>query len=86
MLYERFAQLSCRFQPVGAVRQEAPTGADAIDVRVVDASETLEALEHFGLAPSSMGRSVADDPAYHLAAGAAGILAAEAAEAGEAGG
>jgi len=47
------------------------------EVRVVDAEETLDALDHFGLAPTSMGRSVADDPAYHLAAGAAGILAAE---------
>ena len=48
------------------------------DVRVVDASEALPALDHFGLAPKTMGRSVADDPAFHLAAGAAGLIAAEA--------
>ena len=46
---------------------------------VVDAGETLDALRHFGLEPMTMGRSVADDPAFHLAAGAAGILASEAA-------
>jgi hypothetical protein len=49
---------------------------DRHDVRVVDASETLPALERFGLAPRTMGRSVADDPAFHLAAGAAAVLAA----------
>ncbi|MGH2718066.1 MAG: DUF3866 family protein [Actinomycetota bacterium] len=43
--------------------------------RVVE-SEALEALEAFGLAPESMGRSVGQDPAYHLAAGAAGMVAA----------
>ena len=47
------------------------------DVVVVDAGETLDALSHFGLEPTTMGRSVADDPAYHLAAGAAGIVASE---------
>jgi len=46
---------------------------------VVEAGETLDALGHFGLEPRTMGRSVADDPAFHLAAGAAGILASEAA-------
>lgn len=48
------------------------------DVVVVEAGETLDALRHFGLEPRTMGRSVADDPAFHLAAGAAGILASEA--------
>ncbi len=48
------------------------------DVVVVEAGETLDALRHFGLEPTTMGRSVADDPAFHLAAGAAGILASEA--------
>ncbi|HWD08628.1 MAG TPA: DUF3866 family protein, partial [Actinomycetota bacterium] len=47
------------------------------EVRVVDAGDALAALDQFGLAPESMGRSVADDPAYHLAAGAAGIVAGE---------
>ncbi|HYR63068.1 MAG TPA: DUF3866 family protein [Actinomycetota bacterium] len=47
------------------------------DVRVVDAGETLHALDHFGLEPITMGRTVADDPAFHLAAGAAGIVAVE---------
>lgn len=50
---------------------------DRHDVVVVDASETLAALRHFGLQPMTMGRSVADDPAFHLAAGAAGIVASE---------
>jgi NADPH-dependent 2,4-dienoyl-CoA reductase/sulfur reductase-like enzyme len=50
---------------------------DRHDVRVVDAGETLEALDHFGLKPMTMGRSVADDPAFHLAAGAAGVVASE---------
>ena len=50
---------------------------DRHDVRVVDAGETLDALDHFGLQPMTMGRSVADDPAFHLAAGAAGVVASE---------
>lgn len=48
------------------------------DIRVVGTDGVLAALDHFGLAPRTMGRSVADDPAFHLAAGAAGILAADA--------
>ena len=51
------------------------------DICVVDAAETLEVLERSGLQPVTMGRSVADDPAYHLAAGAAALLAATAAQA-----
>jgi hypothetical protein len=33
-------------------------------------------MQQFGLRPMTMGRSVEEDPDYHLAAGAAGILAA----------
>lgn len=45
------------------------------EVLVLEAATALDALNHFELAPESMGRSVAEDPAYHLAAGAAGIVA-----------
>lgn len=48
------------------------------DLEVVAPDGVLEALAHFGLQPLSMGRTVAEDPAYHLAAGAAGILAGRA--------
>lgn len=51
------------------------------DVRVVD-EETIKALEGFDLHPTSMGRSVDDDPSYFRAAGAAGVLAAEILEEG----
>ena len=50
--------------------------ADRHSIEVVDAGETLAALAGYGLAPMSMGRSVAQDPAFHLAAGAAGVVAA----------
>jgi hypothetical protein len=46
------------------------------DLHLVEAGETVPALAGFGLDPVTMGRRVADDPAYHLAAGAAGLLAA----------
>jgi hypothetical protein len=61
---------------------------DRHTLEVVDADETLAALAGFGLAPMSMGRSVTRDPAFHLAAGAAGVVAAHrvaAARAGSAG-
>ena len=51
--------------------------AERHTVAVVDAGETLAALDHFQLAPVSMGRAVADDPSFHLAAGAAGVVAAQ---------
>lgn len=46
------------------------------DVTEIDAGETMGALEAAGVQPVSMGRSLAEDPAFHLAAGAAGLLAA----------
>jgi hypothetical protein len=42
----------------------------------VDGRPALAALELAGLAVESMGRTVADDPTFFLAAGAAGVLAA----------
>jgi Protein of unknown function (DUF3866) len=42
----------------------------------VDGRPALAELERAGVAVESMGRSVADDPAFFLAAGAAGVLAA----------
>jgi hypothetical protein len=45
------------------------------DVTVVDASGTLEALEAHGLAPTTMGRTPAEDPEIFLSAGAAAALA-----------
>jgi hypothetical protein len=41
----------------------------------VDGSPALEELRRLGVAMTSMGRSPADDPAFFLAAGAAGVLA-----------
>ena len=49
---------------------------DRHELALVQAGGVLPALERFGLAPETMGRSVADDPAFHQAAGAAGIVAA----------
>lgn len=49
---------------------------DRHTIEVVDAGQTLACLAGFGLAPMSMGRSVSQDPAFHLAAGAAGVVAA----------
>ena len=48
---------------------------DMHDIRVIDAGQTELALESFGLEPTTMGRSVSDDPAFFQAAGAAGIAA-----------
>jgi hypothetical protein len=42
----------------------------------VDGRPALAELERAGVAVESMGRTVADDPAFFLAAGAAGVLAA----------
>jgi hypothetical protein len=42
----------------------------------VDGAPALHELEERGVEVASMGRSVADDPAFFLAAGAAGIVAA----------
>jgi hypothetical protein len=41
----------------------------------VDGRPALKELERLGVAVTSMGRSPADDPAFFLAAGAAGVLA-----------
>ncbi len=41
----------------------------------VDGRPALDELAALGIEPRSMGRGVADDPAYFLAAGAAGVLA-----------
>lgn len=45
----------------------------------VDGSPALDELAACGIEPRSMGRSVDDDPAFFLAAGAAGVLAGRAA-------
>ncbi|HEX2053894.1 MAG TPA: DUF3866 family protein [Actinomycetota bacterium] len=48
------------------------------DVRIVDAWETIPALEKYGLEGiRSMGRSLKDDPAFFEAAGAAGLFAGQ---------
>ena len=41
----------------------------------VDGRPALAELADRGIEPRSMGRGVDDDPAYFLAAGAAGVLA-----------
>lgn len=46
------------------------------EVMVVEAAETIDHLGRFGLEPRTMGRGVADDPEFFMAAGAAGIVAA----------
>src|SRR5262245_21816254 len=48
----------------------------------VDGAPALAELEHAGVAVASMGRTAADDPAFFLAAGAAGGLAARMASRG----
>lgn len=45
------------------------------EIRVVDASSTIDALETFSLSVTTMGRTIADDPEFFEAAGAAGIVA-----------
>ncbi len=48
------------------------------DVRIVDAWETVPALEKYGLESiRSMGRTLKDDPAFFEAAGAAGLFAGQ---------
>lgn len=48
------------------------------DVRIVDAWETIPALEKYGLESiSSMGRTAKDDPAFFEASGAAGLFAGQ---------
>jgi hypothetical protein len=47
------------------------------DVNIVDAWETQEALAQFGLDPTTMGRSVKEDPDFFEAAAAAGLLAGQ---------
>src|SRR5581483_9402526 len=42
----------------------------------VDGRPALELLDELGVVVKSMGRTAADDPAFFLAAGAAGVLAA----------
>jgi hypothetical protein len=58
-------------------RLEAGGITERHEVRVVDAGEALEALESFGLRPTTMGRAPSQDPDYFQAAAAAGIVAAE---------
>jgi Protein of unknown function (DUF3866) len=58
-----------------AARLEESGIAARHDVRVVDADDTLAALEANGLAPTTMGRKPAEDPEIFLAAGAAAALA-----------
>lgn len=45
------------------------------EIQVVDASATIPALRAFGLAPTTMGRSLEEDQEFFEAAGAAGIVA-----------
>ncbi|MEW6695763.1 MAG: DUF3866 family protein [Bacillota bacterium] len=45
------------------------------DIAVVDAQPALEALQHYNIKITTMGRSVEQDPEFFLAAGAAGIYA-----------
>lgn len=47
------------------------------DVQIVDSQSTLAALEKFDLSVTTMGRTVAQDPEFFQAAGAAGIVAAQ---------
>lgn len=47
------------------------------DVRIVDASDTLEALAAFGIEAETMGRKADEDPDFFQAAGAAGAVALE---------
>lgn len=49
----------------------------AHELRIVDAGQTAAALRSFHLEPTSMGRSIDQDPAFFEAAGAAGIVAAQ---------
>jgi hypothetical protein len=48
----------------------------------VDGRPALDELERSGVEVDSMGRTASDDPAFFLAAGAAGVLAARMAAAG----
>jgi len=50
--------------------------SDIHDTQIVDAWETQLALDKFELAPTTMGRSFEDDPAFFEAAGAGGLWAA----------
>ena len=43
------------------------------DVRTVDATRTIEVLHEHQLSPTTMGRTVEDDPEFFLAAGAAAL-------------
>ncbi len=65
---ERLATILARLEETGIV--------DRHDLRLMDAGDTAMALETFGLAPTTMGRSVAEDPAFFQSAGAAAALAA----------
>ena len=47
------------------------------DIRVIDSSQTEEALHSFGLKPTTMGRSVTEDLEFFQAGAAAGIAALE---------
>lgn len=51
--------------------------AEMHDIRMVDAWETLPAMEKLGIAPTTMGRTPQDDPDFFEAAGAAGLVAAQ---------
>lgn len=46
-------------------------------VQTIAADETIEALRSFGLAPTTMGRSMEEEPEFFRAAGAAGYFAAQ---------
>jgi hypothetical protein len=50
--------------------------AERHQVLVVEAAETIDYLERYGLKPRTMGRGVSDDPEFFMAAGAAGVVAA----------
>jgi hypothetical protein len=46
-------------------------------IRKIDARITVSLLKKRGILPTTMGRSIDEDPEFFMAAGAAGIYAAE---------
>lgn len=67
--------------------QIADAGIDAMhDVIQVDARQTLDALKERGIRPTTMGRSADEEPEFFMAAGVAGIYAANILQEGISGG
>ena len=55
----------------------AEVSTDRHDIRVLDPGDVPALLDARGLRVTSMGRGPEDDPLFHVAAGAAGMLAAD---------